>query len=55
MFLDNFILERACKQGDPFYPYMYVFSADMLLMLIRNCEDVRGLSGGRVNISQSTG
>ena len=38
-----FYLERGCRQGDPISPYIFILCVEILGLMIRNDENVKGI------------
>ena len=45
-FSENIILEHGCRQGGLISLYLFVLSAEILSIVIRECGDVNGLRMG---------
>ena len=41
---DWFVVERGCRQGDPISPYLFVLSVEILAIMIRESEDIKGIA-----------
>ena len=39
-----FNVQRCCRQGDPLSPYIFVICAEILAILIRQNDKIRGIS-----------
>ena len=49
-----FYLERGCRQGDPISPYIFILCVEILGLMIRNDENVKGIkiNGKEYKLSQ---
>ena len=39
-----FYLQRGCRQGDPVSPYIFILCAEILGLMLRNEESVKGIN-----------
>ena len=48
--LSDFIdIERGCKQGDPIAPYLFILCAQILLIMVTNNDNIKGIQVGKKN------
>ena len=45
-----FKIHRGCRQGDPVFPYIFFLCAEILSLMVRNNQDIRGLSYNYENL-----
>ena len=45
-----FEIHRGCRQGDPVSPYIFLICAEILSLMVRNNQDIRGLSFNNENL-----
>ena len=43
-----FRVERGCRQGDPLSPYLFVLCLEILAIMVRENEDIRGINVNNV-------
>ena len=39
-----FSIERGCRQGDPISPYLFILCVEILAIMVRENEDIRGIT-----------
>ena len=41
---ETFNIQRGCRQGDPLSPYIFLFCAEILAIMIRKNNNIKGIS-----------
>ena len=42
-----FSIKRGCRQGDPIYPYLFILYAEILAIMIKENQDIKGIIIGQ--------